>query len=130
MSDYSRRIASLADRAQRDREGFNPPDSPPARQEALRYLCDGVGPAVALYIEARTGEEWVDFDPVEFALLERAMNDWLSLYARCHGVPLDADFTVREAAELLLQTHDLQDTAVMLTHVPEDERGRRPTHVG
>lgn len=47
------------------------------------------------------------------------MNDWLTMYARCYGVDLDADFTVREAAEVLLRTHDVVDTAQLLTCVPE-----------
>jgi len=115
---YGERIEALADRARRDREAFEPPADLPDEERALRYLREGAGQAVSLYVEARTGDDLVRFDPVEFALLERAMNDWLELYTACYGVELDATFTVREAAEALLDTHDIRDTAQVLTCVP------------
>ncbi|MFB6135993.1 MAG: hypothetical protein ABEJ04_04470 [Halobacteriaceae archaeon] len=118
MSDYGDRIAALADRARRDREEFEP-SAVPMEERAGRLLREGVGPAVALYVEAHTGGDHYRFSPGELALLERAMNDWLDLYARCYGVRLDADFTVREAAELLVETRDVTDTAQLLTNVPD-----------
>lgn len=117
MSEYRSRIEDLAERARRDRDQFEPPVNPPDERRALRYLREGFGRAVWCYVEARTGE-WARFDPDEFDRLERAMNDWLELYARCYGIEIDAEFTVRQAAELLLDTHNVHDTARVLTHVP------------
>ncbi|MFC7154769.1 hypothetical protein ACFQPA_04780 [Halomarina halobia] len=118
-SPYAERIAALEARAERDREAFAPPDDPPDERRAMRYLREGFGPAVALYVEARTGGgEPVAFHPDEFAALERAMNQWLDLYAACYGTTLDAEFTVREAATLLVGTHNVRDTARVLTRVP------------
>lgn len=118
MTDFSERIAALSERARRDREAFEAPTDPPDEERALSYLTDGVGDVVGLYVEARTGEQ-VRFDEAEFALLERALNDWLELYAACYGVDIEASFTVREAAELLVETHSIRDTALLLTNVPD-----------
>jgi hypothetical protein len=124
MDDLSDRIAELSERARRDREAFEPPVDPPDEEAALGYLVDGVGDVVGLYIEARTGE-LVRFDDAEFAMLERALNDWLDLYAACYGVDLEASFTVREAAELVVDTHSIRETAILLTNVPDRDR-RKP----
>ncbi|MCY4728977.1 hypothetical protein KY092_00220 [Natronomonas gomsonensis] len=124
MDDLSDRIAELSERARRDREAFEPPVDPPDEEAALEYLVDGVGDVVGLYIEARTGE-LVRFDDAEFAMLERALNDWLDLYAACYGVDLEASFTVREAAELVVDTHSIRETAILLTNVPDRDR-RKP----
>ncbi|MFB6353733.1 MAG: hypothetical protein ABEJ92_06570 [Halobacteriales archaeon] len=122
------RIDALAERAREDRTAFEPPEEPPAPERARRYLTEGVGPAVAVYVEARTGD-WVRFEPDEFARLERAMNDWLECYAGCYGVDLDADFTLRTAAEALIDTHDIRDVARVLTKVPAGDRtGDVPAH--
>ena len=88
-------------------------------ERALRYARDGLGDVVALYIEARTAEWDVEFSARELELLHRATNDYLSLWARCHGVAFDTDATVREAAELVLKTHNVVDTAQLMTKVPE-----------
>lgn len=117
------RIDALATRASRDRAAFEPPDDPPDVERAHEYLRDGVAPAVAVYVEGRTGE-WVRFDPGEFARLERAMNAWLECYAGCHGVDMEAEFTLRTAAEALLDTHDIAAVARVLTKVPAGERRR------
>ncbi|WP_327052475.1 hypothetical protein [Halomicrococcus gelatinilyticus] len=117
MSEYRDRIADLAERSREDREAFEPPADPPAEAEALSYLRSGVGEVVAVYVEGRTGE-FAAFDDVELSLLERALNDWLELYARCYGEEIDAEFTVREVAELVVATHDVTDVAQLLTHVP------------
>jgi hypothetical protein len=123
MTDFSERIAELSERARRDRAAFEHPPDPPDEEAAIEYLTDGVGQVVGLYIEART-DEFVRFDRAEFALLERALNDWLELYAACYGSDLDADFTVREAAELLVETHSIRETAVLLTRIPERDSDR------
>ena len=84
----------------------------------MDYLRTGVGACVAVYLDARTGGPPVRFDGDEFDRLEAAMNTWLSLYARCYGVDLDADYTVRVAAEVFVDTHDVAETAAVLTHAP------------
>ena len=121
MTDFPERIAELSERARREREAFEPPPEPPDEEAALEYLTDGAGQAVALYIEARTGEPF-RFDDAEFALLERALNDWLELYAACYGAELEATYTVREAAELLMDTHSIRETAALLTRIPDRDR--------
>ncbi len=121
MSDFTEEISTLAERARQDREQFSPPSDPPDETVALQYLTDGVGDVVSLYIRARTGEQ-VRFDTVDFALLERALNDWFELYAACYGVDLDASFTVREVAELVIKTHSIREAAILLTRVPERDR--------
>ena len=124
MSDYRDRIESLAERARADRRAFDPPDDPPDAERAVAFLRDGVGDAVACYVDARTGT-FAPLDGEEMALLERALNDWLELYARCHGTAIDAEFTVREVAELVVDTYDLADTAQLLTGVPERRRAKQ-----
>ncbi|WP_276258221.1 hypothetical protein [Haloglomus litoreum] len=123
MTDpYYDRIADLARRAERDRAAFDPPTDPPDEERALHYLREGAGPAIALYLEARTGGgEQVRFERDAFAALEGAMNDWLELYASCHGTDIDAEFTVREAAEILVRTENVRHTAEVLTKVPDRE---------
>ena len=113
------RIRELSRRAQEDWREFEPPTDPPDEERAMRYLRDGAGQAIALYIHARTGGRFVHLDTEEFAALEDAMNDWLSLYARCYGVELDASASIRTAAETLLDTEDVRAVAVVLTGVPE-----------
>lgn len=111
------RIDELAASARRDRAAFEPPADPPDEARAMRYLREGFGPAVWCYVDARTdGFDYID--PDTFDRLEGAMNDWLELYACCYGVDVEADVTVRTAAELLVETHNVRDTARALTHVP------------
>jgi hypothetical protein len=119
-SGYVHRIRDLADEARAARESFTPPEatSEPPDERALRCARDGVGPVVALYVEAHTARWDVAFSAEELRLLHRALNDWLTCYARCYGVDLDASFSIREAAELLLKTHNVRDTAQLLTCVP------------
>lgn len=125
VSGHTRRIRTLAEDAERAGERFVPPADPPDEERALSYLREGLGPTVWLYVEARTGGRRVAFPPEEFAVLEGAMNDWLDLYAACYGVDLDAEFTLRTAAELLVETRDIRDTATLLTRVP-DRHASRP----
>ncbi|ELY53040.1 hypothetical protein [Natronococcus jeotgali] len=125
MSRYGPRIAALARRAERDRAALDGADSAADPEAAREYLREGAGRAIWWYVEARTGGRLVAFSEAEFAAIERAMNDWLECYTRCHGVELEADFTVRQAAELLLETRNVVDTAQLLTGVPERERQGR-----
>ena len=117
-SRYWPRVRELAAEAEAERRTFDPPAAPPDEDRALSCLTEGAGRVLAVYVEARTQDEGVAFSEAEHALLNRALNDWLDLYARCHGVDLDADFTLRETAELLVRTHDIRDTAQLLTRVP------------
>lgn len=117
---FSERISALAEQAETDCASFSPPTDPPAEALAMEYLREGAGQAVSLFVEARTGGNMVHFPPAEYETLESAMNTWLELYAACYGVDLDADWALREVAELLLDTHNIKDVAVMLTHVPEE----------
>lgn len=113
------RVDRLAARATRERDAFAQPADPPDEERAGRYLREGVGEAVAVYIAARTGEEGpTAVDPTTFTRLEESLNTWLELYAACYGRKIDAAFTLREAAELVLATHDLRDTARLLTKIP------------
>jgi hypothetical protein len=124
MSEYRDRIDALAERARADRRAFDPPADPPDEERAVAYLRDGVGDAVSVYVEARTGE-FAPLDGPEMDGLERATNVWLELYARCHGREIDAEFTVREVAEtVVMDTHDLRDAAAVLTGVPERRADR------
>lgn len=113
------RIDDLAAAARRARESFDPPTDPPAEAEALRIAREGLGPTVSLFVEVRTGGRSVYFPPETYDRLERAMNDWMALYAACHGVELDADYEVRTAAQLLVDTHDALDVARVLTGIPD-----------
>jgi hypothetical protein len=119
MTDYADRIDALATEAERDRADFEPPADPPDEDRAMAFLREGVGPAVAVYVDAHTGEWSHRFEPDNFAALEQAMNTWLELYAACYGADIDAEFTVRKAAELLIDTHNIHDVAQVLTHVPD-----------
>ena len=119
---FHERIHDLAERAEHDRSNFDAPADPPAADRAMEFLKEGAGPAVSLYVEARTGGQMVHFPPAEYHALEGAMNTYLELYAVCYGVDLDAEWTLREAAELLIDTRNIRDVAVMLTQVPADEK--------
>ena len=116
---FTRRIHELAERATRDYSTFEPPSNPPDEERAMKLLREGFGPAVSLYVEARTGGLMVHFPPAEYHALEGAMNDWLELYTACYGVEAEHDVPVREAAELLVDTHNIRDVAQILTGVPE-----------
>ena len=117
-SAYYDRLADLAGAARETRREFDAPASPPDEERAMELLRTGFGPTVALYVEARTADRDVVFSAAELSLFHRAVNDWLDLYARAYGVDLEADVTVREAAQALLDTHHVGDTAQLLTRVP------------
>ena len=122
MSTYGPRIAALERRADRDQERFER-ESPSTAEAEKRYLREGAGQAIWLYIEGRTGGRLVPFSEDEYGALEGAMNTWLELYARGCGADLEATFTLREAAELLLETRNIHDVAGLLTGV-----SRRSAH--
>jgi len=115
---FHERIHDIADRVTADCAAFEEPSDPPADEQAMEILKKGVGPAVSLYVEARTGGKMVHFPPDEYEALESAVNDWLELYAACYGADIDSDVTVRAAAELLVDTHNIRDVAQILTGVP------------
>lgn len=123
MERYGSHIAALARRAERDHRNFDPAEAGP--DDATSYLREGAGQAIWLYVEARTGGRLVPFSEAELSALQDAMNTWLELYTRCFGVDLEAEFTVREAAEVLVETRNIRDTAELLTRVPGRREGKR-----
>lgn len=116
---FGERIDHLADQATAECAAFEPPASPPNTEQAMSYLREGAGPAISVYVEARTGGQMVQFPPDQYHALEGAMNDWLGLYAACYGVEMTPGYALREGAELLLDTHNIKDVAQILTGVPE-----------
>ncbi|MFC7072330.1 hypothetical protein ACFQJ7_05510 [Halovenus rubra] len=116
---FHRRVHALADRATEDCAGFEPPAEPPDESQAMELLREGVGPAVSLYVEAKTGGLNVHLPPAEYRALEESINDWLALYGACYGVDIEPNVTVRVAAELLIDTHNIKDVAQILTGIPE-----------
>lgn len=110
-------IDRLAARAERDHASFSPPPDPPDESRALSYLQDGVGNAIGIYILLRTGGRQYQFGTEEFHALERAMNQWFQLYAACYDIDIESDVSIRTAAEVLLDTEDLQAVAEVLTGV-------------
>ncbi|MEM4779999.1 MAG: hypothetical protein QXG03_00305 [Halalkalicoccus sp.] len=108
------RIERAAEHACEERAAFDPPADPDER--ALSYLEEGLWPVLELYIEARSSGQRLS--QTEHDRLEQALNAWLELYALCYGVEIDAEFSVRETAELFVDTHNVRDTAQLLTHVP------------
>jgi hypothetical protein len=118
-SEYAQRIDRLATEARREREAFEPPADPPDEDRAMEYLREGLGPVVMVYVDAHGGGGWTEFSQSELDSLHAATNDYLELYAACHGVDIEAEFTVREAAEVLIETHNVRDVAQLLTQVPD-----------
>ncbi|NHN43278.1 hypothetical protein G9C85_16800 [Halorubellus sp. JP-L1] len=118
-TDYEARAFALRDRAVQARDAFDPPTGSLDRDRAVEFARDGVGEAAATYIDARTEDSWVYFEPEAFDALETGLNAYLELFAACYGVDCNPDVTVRTAAETLLDTHDAVDTAAVLTGVDE-----------
>jgi len=116
---YHARIEAAVERYRRDRETFEHPADPPAPETAMQYCREGLGPTVMIYVDARANDWGVEFSEREFDQLHEALNGYLSLYTACYGVETDPDATVRAAAELLLDTHNIRDVAAVLTGVPE-----------
>lgn len=118
-SRYAERIERLAADARTAREAWTDDDASaePDEGRALEAARDGLGPVVACYVEARTGDDPPRFSAREHRLLRRATQDWLECFARCHGVAHESDATVRGAAELLLETRNVVTVAELLTGV-------------
>ncbi|WP_435349614.1 hypothetical protein [Haloarchaeobius sp. HRN-SO-5] len=108
------RIDEFERRVERERRSFDPPEDPDER--AMEYVREGVGPAVVLYADCRTGGP--DLPSAERDRLEGVLNDWLELYARCYGVEMECSFALHTAAEVLVETHNARDVAQLLTTVP------------
>lgn len=111
------RITMLADRAARDAETFDPPESPPDPEQAIEYLRTGAGQVIVLYAHLRTGGRFYHFSPEEFEQLETAMNTWFSLYAACLGVEMESAVSLRTAAEAFVDTEDILAVAETVTGV-------------
>lgn len=119
------RVDDLAAAAREATATFEPPADPPDEDESSRIVREGVGPTVSLFVEIRTGGRSVYLSPEYYDRLEGAMNEWLERYAACYGVDLDADFEIRTAAQLLVDTHNARDVAQILTGVPERATSER-----
>jgi hypothetical protein len=117
MTDYRERIQEMEARADRVASKLDP--DPPDEERAVELLQQGVGPTVSIYCEARTGNSRIRFPDAEFERLEETLDQWLALYAQCYGVDLDGEYSVRTAAELLVDTHNIHDVATVLTGVPD-----------
>ena len=112
------RIDALTARASRERDSFAvDPEDVPAEEQAMEYLRNGFGPTIWCYVDARTGD-WESLSESQMACLDHGTNDWLTVYARCHGTEIDLDVSVRSAAELLIETRNVRDTAQLLTGIP------------
>ncbi|WP_181684652.1 hypothetical protein [Halorhabdus salina] len=127
---YRVRVQALAERARRARGSFLPPDEPPDRERAREYLRDGVGPAVALYQEASMGAGEMPLAADVSRALDRALVEWLELYAACYGVHVNADASIAAAAELFTDGGSLRDVAVRLTGVPDETADAMQDHSG
>lgn len=106
--------AAHLERAREERAAFEPPEN--SEERALSYLREGLWPILERYIEARSSGERLSEG--EHEELEQTLNMWLELYALCYGIEIDPALSVREVAEVFVGTHDLRDTAQLLTHVP------------
>jgi len=116
-TSYDDRIRQLDARAREFAASLDP--DPPDEALAADVLRLGVGPTVALYCEARTGEEWHRFGRREFTRLQTTLDRWLDCYGACYGVDLTGSYSLRTAAELLVDTRDARAVAAVLTGVPD-----------
>jgi len=117
MTGYRERIRRLERRANRVAAELDP--DPPDEERAVELLREGVGPTVSIYCEARTGHSRIRVPDAEFERLEATLDRWLALYATRYGVDLSGSYSVRTAAELLVDTHNIRDVAAVLTGVPD-----------
>lgn len=116
MSSLADRVSAVASEAATTRAAVEVADSPDP-DAAMTALREGFWPVLRVYIDARrTG---VRLEADEHDALDQAIADWLTVYAAHHGRRVDPDVPVREAAEAFLDTHNIRDTAAILTGVPE-----------
>lgn len=108
-------IDGLAERADRAAETSTPSE----KAGAERVLRDGLGQAIGLYVLLRTGDRHYRFSEQEFERLESVMRTFLERYAQSYGTDIESSATLSSAAETLLETNDLRQTAAMLTGVSE-----------
>ncbi|PSQ17900.1 hypothetical protein BRD00_06210 [Halobacteriales archaeon QS_8_69_26] len=118
-SEYRDRIDDLVAGARDARAGFDPPANPPDEDRAMDFCREGLGPVVMTYVRAHGGGGWTEFSGGELDDLHEALNTYLELYAACYGVDVEADVTIRKAAEVLIETHNIRDVAQLLTDVPD-----------
>jgi len=109
------RVDNLHEIAEAARSAFEAPDDPEER--ALAYCRHGLWPVLAVYVDRRGAH--AQLGQPHHDRLESALNTWLELYARSYGADVVVDFSVREAAELFVSTHNVRDVAQLLTDVPE-----------
>ena len=118
LDDFSDRIEILEGELQRVMEK-NHNGGLVEWKSALECLMMGFGPVIAMYIEARIKGKLIPITPEQFERIESIMNGWLEIYAKYHGEDIEANFSIREASLLFLETHDIQDVAEMLTKIPK-----------
>ena len=118
LDDFSDRIEILEGELRREIER-NYSSRLVEWDSALDCLMIGFGPAIAMYIEARIKGKLIPITPEQFERIESVMNGWLEIYAKYYGEDIEANFSIREASLLFLETHDIQDVAEMLTKIPK-----------
>ena len=118
MDDFSDRIEILEGELRREIER-NHSSRLVEWDSALDCLMIGFGPVIAMYIEARIKGKLIPITPEQFERIESIMNGWLEIYAKYYGEDIEANFSIREASLLFLETHDIQDVAEMLTKIPK-----------
>ena len=118
LDDFSDRIEILEGELRREIER-NYSSRLVEWDSALDCLMIGFGPAIAMYIEARIKGKLIPITPEQFERIESIMNGWLEIYAKYYGEDIEANFSIREASLLFLETHDIQDVAEMLTKIPK-----------
>ncbi|GAB3689649.1 hypothetical protein GCM10028857_25230 [Salinarchaeum chitinilyticum] len=109
------RVDDLHEIAAAAREAFEVPEDPELR--AMAYCRHGLWPVLAVYVDRRGAH--AQLGQPHHDRLETALNTWLELYALSYGEAVSVDFSVREAAELFVSTHNVRDVAQLLTDVPE-----------
>lgn len=109
------RVDRVADRADAAKNAATV-DGAPDPDGALDVAREGVWPTLRIYIDARRTRH--RFSTTDHERLERALNDWLIVYAAAYGYEIDPAVPVREAGETFLDTHNIRDTAQVLTGVP------------
>lgn len=116
--DRIERLAAAARRMEDEVEASGNSEADPDVETAEDVVSEGLGPTVSVYVEHRTGGRLAPFTVDELGTLEEALNTWLEVYCRCYGLDLEFDYTVRQAAEVLVETHDARAVAELLTKVP------------